>query len=265
MQRRVFLKSGALALVTMGLSPSFLRRMVYAQGMPAGTERESADLSLPAWGGGRTQHRGAARGRRVLRTAPEHRDRAAGSFRWSHRSRRILRIAPGDGATQAAVGSRHARAGARGGKSEQHALALRRAGLHGVRHSRREGHAGRVAQSLSRCQGHVRAVRVSGVAVSGGRLRAADAAYPRGSGADHRNVEPRRLHHQGDRIGRAAARGAVSHGLRGSDSRRGRRDVRRREDAQGGEPAAVCRRARCAVSEISVRPEPQADRAAREG
>ncbi|HEV7703664.1 MAG TPA: DUF1501 domain-containing protein [Gemmatimonadaceae bacterium] len=35
MQRRVFLKSGALALVTMGLSPTFLRRMVYAQGLPA--------------------------------------------------------------------------------------------------------------------------------------------------------------------------------------------------------------------------------------
>ena len=34
MQRRVFLKSGALALVTLGLSPSFLKRMVYAQGMP---------------------------------------------------------------------------------------------------------------------------------------------------------------------------------------------------------------------------------------
>jgi uncharacterized protein (DUF1501 family) len=31
MQRRVFLKSGALALVTMGLSPSFLRRSVFAQ------------------------------------------------------------------------------------------------------------------------------------------------------------------------------------------------------------------------------------------
>ena len=30
MQRRVFLKSGALALVTMGLSPSFLRRSVFA-------------------------------------------------------------------------------------------------------------------------------------------------------------------------------------------------------------------------------------------
>ena len=34
MQRRVFLKSGALALVTMGLSPSFLKRTVYAQGLP---------------------------------------------------------------------------------------------------------------------------------------------------------------------------------------------------------------------------------------
>ena len=34
MQRRVFLKSGALALVTMGLSPSFLRRAVYAQTLP---------------------------------------------------------------------------------------------------------------------------------------------------------------------------------------------------------------------------------------
>ncbi|HXT47000.1 MAG TPA: hypothetical protein VN717_00090, partial [Gemmatimonadaceae bacterium] len=34
MQRRVFLKSGALALVTLGLSPSFLRRAVYAQALP---------------------------------------------------------------------------------------------------------------------------------------------------------------------------------------------------------------------------------------
>src|SRR3954466_13055527 len=31
MQRRVFLKSGAMALVTLGLSPSFLRRSVFAQ------------------------------------------------------------------------------------------------------------------------------------------------------------------------------------------------------------------------------------------
>lgn len=34
MRRRVFLKSGALALVTVGLSPTFLRRAVFAQGLP---------------------------------------------------------------------------------------------------------------------------------------------------------------------------------------------------------------------------------------
>jgi uncharacterized protein (DUF1501 family) len=36
MQRRVFMKNGALAMVTMGLSPSFLRRSVYAQDMLRG-------------------------------------------------------------------------------------------------------------------------------------------------------------------------------------------------------------------------------------
>ncbi len=35
MQRRVFMKSGGLALLTMGLSPSFLRRGVFAQGLAA--------------------------------------------------------------------------------------------------------------------------------------------------------------------------------------------------------------------------------------
>ena len=35
MQRRVFMKSGGLALLTLGLSPSFLRRGVFAQGLAA--------------------------------------------------------------------------------------------------------------------------------------------------------------------------------------------------------------------------------------
>src|SRR5438270_11269895 len=34
MQRRVFVKSGALALVTMGLSPSFLRRTAFGMELP---------------------------------------------------------------------------------------------------------------------------------------------------------------------------------------------------------------------------------------
>ena len=36
MQRRVFVRSGALALVTMGLSPSFLRRVTYGAGLSGG-------------------------------------------------------------------------------------------------------------------------------------------------------------------------------------------------------------------------------------
>jgi uncharacterized protein (DUF1501 family) len=38
MQRRVFVKSGALALVTMGLSPSFLRRSAFALELPGATK-----------------------------------------------------------------------------------------------------------------------------------------------------------------------------------------------------------------------------------
>src|SRR5690242_6023807 len=36
MNRRVFMKSGAMALVTMGLTPSFLRRSIYGMQLPAG-------------------------------------------------------------------------------------------------------------------------------------------------------------------------------------------------------------------------------------
>ena len=36
MNRRVFMKSGAMALVTMGLTPSFLRRSIYGMPLPAG-------------------------------------------------------------------------------------------------------------------------------------------------------------------------------------------------------------------------------------
>ncbi|GJG87009.1 hypothetical protein tb265_21900 [Gemmatimonadetes bacterium T265] len=42
MQRRTFLKSGALALVTMGLSPSFLRRSAFAQSLARGAATRGA-------------------------------------------------------------------------------------------------------------------------------------------------------------------------------------------------------------------------------
>ncbi len=38
MNRRVFMKAGAMSLVTMGLNPTFLRRAVFAQGLPGGTK-----------------------------------------------------------------------------------------------------------------------------------------------------------------------------------------------------------------------------------
>ena len=46
MQRRVFVKSGALALVTMGLSPSFLKRAIFAQSRLAATPRGKVLICL---------------------------------------------------------------------------------------------------------------------------------------------------------------------------------------------------------------------------
>ena len=40
MNRRVFMKSGAMALATMGLNPTFLRRTVFAQELLKGAARE---------------------------------------------------------------------------------------------------------------------------------------------------------------------------------------------------------------------------------
>src|SRR4051812_36069308 len=41
MNRRVFMKSGAMALATMGLNPTFLRRTVFAQDLLKGAARSS--------------------------------------------------------------------------------------------------------------------------------------------------------------------------------------------------------------------------------
>ena len=68
MQRRAFVKSGALALVTLGLSPSFLRRTAFGARAAAGAEGQNADLPVSARCGGRTQHgRASRRARRTTR------------------------------------------------------------------------------------------------------------------------------------------------------------------------------------------------------
>ena len=67
MRRRVFMKSGAMALATMGLDPTFLRKTVFAQDLLKGAAlngngaRQSAARALPAWGGRCLERRRAAR------------------------------------------------------------------------------------------------------------------------------------------------------------------------------------------------------------
>ena len=195
MNRRVFMKSGAMALVTMGLSPSFLRRTAFGAELLSGaaTEaraRQDADLSLPARRGGCAQRRRAARRGGVLHAAAEHRDPAADAPPGSAGAIDLdgfFGLHPSLAPIKPLWDRGHPRAGARRGQSEQHALALRRAGLHGDRHARPQGHARRVAQSLPRrarapARRDARTTREA-VAVPRRGDDAADAAHPRGTGS----------------------------------------------------------------------------------
>ena len=146
LSRRVFLKNGGLALLSLGFAPRFLARTVAAAriGAPQG-----ADHDLPARRSRRPQHDRAVRRARLLRGAAEHRHPAArrrtggavdlDGFFGLHP--RLAPLKPLCDAKQLAIvhASRIAR---------RHALALRRAGLHGDGDARREEHAGRLAESL---------------------------------------------------------------------------------------------------------------------
>jgi uncharacterized protein (DUF1501 family) len=115
MNRRVFVKSGALSLVTLGLSPSFLRRTAFAMDLPRAARGKTLIVLF---------QRGAADALNVvvrsatsiLRRASAARDQHAGAHEWSggrDRPRRILRIASVVVVVQAAVGSRPAGADSR--------------------------------------------------------------------------------------------------------------------------------------------------------
>ena len=103
--RRVFLKNGAFALVSLGFAPSFLARTA----LPRARPRAKRLIAI--------FQRGAVDGlnmivpfgdSRVLPGAAEHRDRAART-RWQRRrarSRRLLRPQPAAAAAQAASGTR---------------------------------------------------------------------------------------------------------------------------------------------------------------
>ena len=148
MSRRVFLKNGAFAFVSLGFAPSFLARTALRgrRLRPA----EAAHRDLPARRRRRPQHRRPVRRGRVLPGAAEHRDRASGGgaeagaidldgFFGFHP--RLQPLKPLWDARQLADRARVRIA-------RQHALAFRRAGLHGERHAGRQEHARRMAEPL---------------------------------------------------------------------------------------------------------------------
>ena len=129
--RRIFLKSGAMAMLSLGFAPSFLARA--AAGAPA----RAAKLLIAIF------QRGAVDGLNVVvpygeaeyyRARPTIAiPRPAAARRAGDRSRRLLRSASATGAAQAAVGQPLARHRPRVRIARRHAVALRRAGLHGER------------------------------------------------------------------------------------------------------------------------------------
>ena len=144
--RRVFLKSGAFALVSLGFAPSFLARTAFA----AGTRRAKRLIAI--------FQRGAVDGLSVVVPfgeseyyrarpsiaipSPASGENAAidldGFFGFNPRLQPLKPL--WDRRELAIV---HAC-----GSPDSDAVALRRAGLHGNRHARREEHGGRLAEPL---------------------------------------------------------------------------------------------------------------------
>ena len=144
MTRRIFLKNGSLALVSLGFAPAFVARAAQA----AAGAAEDSRRDLPARRRRRPQHDRAVRRARVLPEPSVDRDSPPERTRRRARSRRLLRPAPAHGAARAALQARRTGDRPRLRLARRHALALRRAGLHGERHAGREEHARRLAESL---------------------------------------------------------------------------------------------------------------------
>ena len=117
--------------------------------------------------------------RGLLPARPTIADPRPGRARRRHRSRRLLRPAPAHGAAEAALGQPLARDRPRVRIARQHALALRRAGLHGVGDAGREEHAGRLAESLPAGRARCATTPLTAVAMARQMPRALRAARRR--------------------------------------------------------------------------------------
>ena len=122
------------------------------RGHPGQTQNPGGDFS--ARRGRRLEHGGAVRREALLRASPDHRRFRRPGVEWpnrGHRSRRPLRAESRAATAEGAVGP--ADAGDRGGHrlAGPVALALRRAGLHGIGHAGLEGR--RMAESRAAAAG----------------------------------------------------------------------------------------------------------------
>ena len=184
--RRIFLRNSALAMVGAGTAPLWLERALYAADAPSPRKKILVAIF----------QRGAADGLNVVvphgekayydlrPTIAVPRPRRRQARRCGHRSRRLLRPASVARAAQAAV--RPAAPGHRGcGRlARSHALAFRRAGLHGIRHAGPESHRERLDEPRAAAGQKARFRRC-------GRSRSAPALprAMRGSAAGHRAAE----------------------------------------------------------------------------
>ena len=195
--RRIFLKSGGMAMVTLGFAPSFLARTAEA----AGNAAEAAHRDLPARRRRRAEHGRAVRRGRVLPRAAVDRDAAAGRGEGGAIDLDgFFGLHPRMARAQAALGQPLAGHRPRVRLARQHALALRRAGLHGVGHAGRQEHARRLAESLPAGR-----ARGASTPLTRGRADAADAALAAGHGAGAGDRQRRRVR-RARRHGRAATR-----------------------------------------------------------
>ena len=186
MSRRVFLKNGAFALVSLGFAPSFLARTAFAAA-PRGARKQLIAIF----------QRGAVDGLNMVVPFGES------DYYRARPSIAIARPDAGDGAAIDLDGffgfnprlqplkPLWDRAAARDRPrlriARQHALAFRRAGLHGNGDARREEHGGRLAEPLP-----AGAARRGRDAVPRGRADAAAAAHAAGHGAGARDEPDRR-------------------------------------------------------------------------
>ena len=153
--RRVFMKNGAFALVSLGFAPSFLARTAYAQGRTARAKQLIAIFQ-----------RGAVDGLSVVVPFGD------GEYYRARPSIAIARPRSGDGAAidldgffgfnprlaaaQAVLGQPRAGHRPRVRIARRDALAFRRAGLHGDGDARRQEHAGWLAEPVSAGAGRAR-------------------------------------------------------------------------------------------------------------